>query len=286
MVDDELTVLLSEPFARAFEAADEAPPAAATATATAVSGPGPGLRQRLHSRVQATREAEAGMVTVRLRRQAGQALAPGVLSRLLYAAPQPASLRPGEPLRAQLLDVAAGHALDPAVLGPSAERMARHLEWLVVSGAAEVDGQSLSDRDYLVIPAGCDSPRWQATRDLRLFLRESPAGPASSAPATHLVRDAEAGWPDFAPGIQRRVLWQSGGQAALLYYAQAGASVPNHVHGHDEECLMVQGELFLDDVLLQTGDYQLAPAGGGHRITHTDTGVVIYAHGDLDLQFV
>ena len=59
-----------------------------------------------------------------------------------------------------------------------------------------------------------------------------------------------------------------------------------HDHGHDEECLMLQGELFLDDVLLQEGDYQLAPAGTSHRITETDTGVVIYAHGDLDLRFV
>jgi quercetin dioxygenase-like cupin family protein len=100
------------------------------------------------------------------------------------------------------------------------------------------------------------------------------------------VRDAEAGWPEFAPGIRRRVLWQHGTQAALLYHADAGARVPQHRHGHDEECLMLQGELFLDDLLLQPGDYQLAPAGSGHRVTETDTGVVIYAHGDLDLQFV
>ena len=71
----------------------------------------------------------------------------------------------------------------------------------------------------------------------------------------------------------------------MLYLAQPGAQVPRHTHGHDEECLMVQGELFLDDLLLQPGDYQLAPAGTGHFITETDTGVVIYAHGDLDLQF-
>ena len=32
--------------------------------------------------------------------------------------------------------------------------------------------------------------------------------------------------------------------------------MPQHTHGHDEECLMVQGELFLDDLLLQEGDYQ------------------------------
>lgn len=49
---------------------------------------------------------------------------------------------------------------------------------------------------------------------------------------------------------------------------------------------MLQGELFLDDLLLQAGDYQLALAGSGHRITETDTGVVIYAHGDPDLQFL
>ena len=49
---------------------------------------------------------------------------------------------------------------------------------------------------------------------------------------------------------------------------------------------MVQGELFLDDLLLQTGDYQLAPAGTRHRVTHTDTGAVLYAHGDLELHFV
>ena len=100
------------------------------------------------------------------------------------------------------------------------------------------------------------------------------------------MHDRQAGWPDFAPGIQRRVLWQHQGQAALLYFAQPGASVPVHSHGHDEECLMVQGELFLDDMLLQAGDYQLAPAGSGHRVTATDTGVVIYAHGDLDLKFI
>ena len=110
--------------------------------------------------------------------------------------------------------------------------------------------------------------------------------PAAAGMAPSTVHDGLAGWPDYAPGIQRRVLWQHAGQAAMLYFAQPGATVPLHTHGHDEECLMVQGELFLDDTLLQEGDYQLAPAGTGHGITETDIGVVIYAHGDLDLKFV
>jgi quercetin dioxygenase-like cupin family protein len=130
-----------------------------------------------------------------------------------------------------------------------------------------------------VLPAG-STPQLASRDGAHVFVREAE-GPVERT----LVRDAEAGWPEFAPGIRRRVLWTDAGQAALLYRADPGAAVPGHGHGHDEECLMVQGELFLDDVLLQQGDYQLAPAGTGHRITETDTGVIIYAHGDLDLQF-
>jgi quercetin dioxygenase-like cupin family protein len=81
------------------------------------------------------------------------------------------------------------------------------------------------------------------------------------------------------------VLWQGAGQASMLYHAEAGASVPEHGHGHDEECYAVQGEIFLDDLLMQPGDYQVAPAGSGHVSTATDTGTVLFVHGDAELQF-
>jgi quercetin dioxygenase-like cupin family protein len=155
-----------------------------------------------------------------------------------------------------------------------------------MQGSARIGSQWLSLRDYHVCPQRSPAlPLHAGDEGALLFLRES-AVPLESGDTTHTVLDHDAGWPDFAPGIQRRVLWQRAGQAAMLYYAQPGASVPLHTHGHDEECLMVQGELFLDDVLLEAGDYQLAPAGTGHHTTATDTGVVIYAHGDLDLRFV
>jgi len=35
---------------------------------------------------------------------------------------------------------------------------------------------------------------------------------------------------------------QRDGEAALLCYAQPGTAEPEHTHGHDEECLMEQGE--------------------------------------------
>jgi quercetin dioxygenase-like cupin family protein len=264
--------LVSGPFARAWD------------TPGADVQAGAAIGERLKARVQASHSAEAGLVTVRRRRAQPRPLGAGVSEELLYLAKPGLALRPGEPQRARLIQLAAGSEPEPDLLAAAAQ----HREWLVLSGELTADGLAVGERDYIVTPAGSPSPAWRAQTAACLFVRESlPADSGSSSSAgLALVRDAEAGWPDFAPGIQRRVLWQHAGQAAMLYYAQPGAMVPNHMHGHDEECLMVQGELFLDDVLLQPGDYQLAPAGSGHRLTHTDTGVVIYAHGDLDLQFV
>jgi hypothetical protein len=254
--DADLTPLLSEPFAQAWV------------------GPAqiPALRSRLSGRLGRSLAAEQGLTTVRRRQTLPEPLAAGALQRWLYRAPPGRSLRPGEPRSARVIELPAGAELAlPAAAGAC--------EFLVLQGALAVDAQALGLYDFLLLPAG-QAPVLASAGGAQVFVRE-----ADGAASHTLVRDADAGWPEFAPGIRRRVLWSAAGQAALLYRADPGAAVPCHSHGHDEECFMVDGELFLDDVLLQRGDYQLAPAGSGHRITETDTGVVLYAHGDLDLRF-
>ncbi len=255
--DDDLSPLLSEPFAQAW------------------ASPAPGLPgrmgERLGERLARSLKAEQGMVTVRRRKAQVDALTEGVQQRWLYRASAGRALRPGEPQAASVIELEAGASFALPAGGAR--------EFLVMRGSVEIDGESLSLRDFLLLPAG-STPHLVSRDGAHVFVREG-----EGAVERTLVRDQEAGWPEFAPGIRRRVLWAGGGQAALLYRADPGANVPNHSHGHDEECLMVQGELFLDDLLLQTGDYQLAPAGTGHRITETDTDVILYAHGDLDLQF-
>lgn len=263
----DLEPLLSEPFASAW---------AADASGSS-GGAAPALRARLLQRLAASRAQCAGMVTSRLKRLAATEPAAGVAVRTLYAAPADRAARPGEPVRARLIELQPGSRW----AGPDARC---HREWLVLRGSARIGATALRQRDYHAAPAGSAGGAVHSEAGAWLFLRES-ALEAAAGDAPFTVRDADAGWPVFAPGIRRRVLWQRDGQAAMLYHAQAGAAVPQHSHGHDEECLMVQGELFLDDLLLQQGDYQLAPAGSGHRVTHTDTGVVIYAHGDLELRF-
>jgi quercetin dioxygenase-like cupin family protein len=265
-VDRELEPLLGEPFASAWAAGTACPEAGAA------------VRGRLLDRLAASRAEAGAMFTARRSRQMSVEPAFGVRTSLLYAAASDRALRPGEPLRVRLVEMKAGSLW----AGPEP---VCHREWLVLQGSVWLGDEPLQLRDYHVAPAASPARGLRTEAGALLFLRESAAR-AGEDPTPFTVRDHDAGWPDYAPGIQRRVLWQHAGQAAMLYYAQPGASVPIHTHGHDEECLMVQGELFLDDVLLRLGDYQLAPAGTGHRITETDTGVVIYAHGDLDLKFV
>lgn len=237
-----------------------------------------GLRSKLLDRVSASRGKSRETFTVRRRRLACEELASGVRGGTLYRAPTGRALRPGEPVRTSLIEIEAGSEWP----GPAADH---HREILVLQGAVRWGDETLGLRDYHVAPAGSAAPRVRAFENAVLFLRESRV-PAACLDSPITVRDGQADWPDYAPGIKRRVLWKHDGQAAMLYYAQPGACVPLHAHGHDEECLMVQGELFLDDVLLQQGDYQLAPAGTNHQTTATDTGVIVYAHGDLDLKFM
>jgi hypothetical protein len=259
---DDLSPLLSDPFARAWSAAG-----------TLSAAPRAGLATRLAG----SREREAGMTTTRLRRTRAEPLGGGVAERLLYRAEAGRPLRAGEPLRARLLELAPG-----AQLACVPRLAAADAEWLVLDGELSLGTQRLGPCDYLV-QAADDELALASGSGARVFVRESPW---RAGTRTQRVLDAEAGWPDYGPGIRRRVLWQQGDEAALLYRVEAGAFVPDHVHGHDEECLMVAGELFLDDVLMQAGDYQIAPVGSHHLLTRAETAGILYGHGDLNLRFV
>jgi len=225
------------------------------------------LRARLLARVAASAAAASAMHTRRHADAPLQAAAAGVRSAELYAAAR-GPARPGEPRRVRLVELAPGaqwlHTSD-----------AGRCEWLVMRGQVRVNGHALDEHDFLIEPGG---PVQAGAAGALLLLRE-----ADVPTAPLLQRAAEAPWGDFAPGIRRRVMWHQQGEAAMLYRTEPDAAVPRHAHGHDEECLMLEGDLFLDDVLLRPLDYQLAPAGSGHGGVFTDTGVLLYAHGDVEL---
>ncbi|MBL8326378.1 MAG: cupin domain-containing protein [Rubrivivax sp.] len=250
--------------------------------ARAAAAPVPtALRRRLFARVLQSAAASRALHTRRHADTVPVSPAPGVTLRSLYEATPGIARRPGEPEAVTLVELAPG-AVWPACTGAAPAAPGLQREWLVLRGSVQVDGITLAAHDYHVVPAGVSGGAWASRDGALVYLRQARPGPG--APAAAVTQHATtATWDDYAAGIRRRVLWRQGRQAAMLYHAQPGAAVPHHGHQHDEECLMLAGDFFLDEVLLRRLDYQVAPAGTEHRLAHTDTGVVIYAHGDIDL---
>lgn len=271
-LDDEATCLLQGPLAEAWPAR---PP------------PGGGLRDRLTRRVADSARRIGAMVNVPRAERLTTEHTPGCGVQLLYRAAAGAAQRPGEPLCVRWVELAAGASW---LVPEGAPDVAR--DWLLVRGSLrlETEGEAaltLQPLDH--VAQGRRASRAAAcvtagAEGAALLLREHAWPAGQGADGSEVSREAPEEWQDHAPLLKRRVLWQHGPVAAMLWLAAPGAEVPQHSHGHDEECLMLHGDLFQDDCLLRQGDYQLAPAGSGHVTVTTDTGALIYAHGDLDMQ--
>lgn len=95
-------------------------------------------------------------------------------------------------------------------------------------------------------------------------------------------RAADQSWRPFLPGVSVRVLHtdaKSGMQTAL-WKMDPGARIPAHPHGHDEECLILEGALLHRGETFGAGDYMMAPAGSRHATIHAPNGVVMLIRGE------
>jgi quercetin dioxygenase-like cupin family protein len=269
--DEMLTPLLDEAFAQQLQTEQQTSPA---------------LLAKILGRAQRAIEQASDKKLTRASRVATTIISDGVSAKTLYVCDR-AEPRLGEPLRVCLLEFAPASCLNmtQAVALGALTNGAVDREWLVVTGDFTLHGETLTERDYKIMPRDFASADCESRSGARVLVRESkPAISLSAQPASTL--DSSDDWPVYAPGIRRRILWQRDGQAAMLYLTEPMAEVAHHSHHYDEECFMVQGELYLDDILLMEGDYQLAPHGTEHHVTRTDTGVVLFAHGDFDLRFI
>lgn len=244
---------------------------------------------RLRERAGRSAAAHRGLCTVRRGRAAGYPadrgvrvydcfvdaafriacldLAPGV------AMPWPQGVRAQEVLvmRGAVVDPDAG-AGAPSLLGPLAHATRRREDagpWHAgEAGASVYVRQRLADDAAL--PAA--EARWWHQATAR-----------SSAPGDPRARPSS--WRAVAPGVQVRMLCgvMTGDQpvASMMVRLAPGAQAGSHGHEVDETCLMLEGDLFLGDILLQAGDFQLAPAGTRHVDVTSDAGCLFYFHGDV-----
>jgi hypothetical protein len=235
------------------------------------------VRSRLLGRVADSAERHRGLVVVRPRHLPALPLAEGVTVRWLYRTDSTRARRAGEPQRLALIALQAGARLDSG-LGLAH----RHSEWLVMSGSVTLDGVALDTLDHHGHAASPREPVLASAAGATIYLRDNGDEPSPAGTS----RERQAQWENFAPGIRRRLLWQAGNACAYVARAQVGAAVPAHGHRNDEECLMIEGELFTGDILIREHEFQLAPAGFEHGLVQAATACVVYLRGDAELDIL
>lgn len=237
----------------------------------------PQVRSRLLGRVADSAQRHQGLITVRTRQVPAQLLAEGATVRWLYEADATRARRAGEPQRLALIELRRGARLTSGLgLGN------RNSEWLVVSGSVTLDGVALDTLDHHGHAASGREPVLASAEGATIYLRDNGDEPSPAGTS----RERHAQWENFAPGIRRRILWQAGNACAYLARAQLGAAVPAHGHRNDEECLMIEGELFTGDILVCEGEFQLAPAGLKHGLVQAATACLVYLRGDAELDIL
>jgi len=260
------------------------------------------LSERLMARVARSAEANRPMQTLRREDRRWQARAPGVRSCRQHADEQACTslveVAPGAGWPGQGCGAWAALHGDPAA---ATAGDAAH-ELLVLAGELILDdGSALGPQDYRFMPRAAGASACAATdtapaalawrsgpEGARLLLRSSLPGRSEFAesPDGFVQRAAEAGWAPLRRGVDIRPLQTAGGRISMLVRVAAGARVPAHGHDRGEECLMVQGELFLGDVLLREDEYQFAPAGTAHGELASDAGCVLFFCGAIDPDLV
>ena len=101
-----------------------------------------------------------------------------------------------------------------------------------------------------------------------LRLRERVVARFAARPRTSVtVKAADGEWQPLAPGVSVKLLRIDTAADNMTAYVrmQPGASLESHAHGQTEECLLLEGEIFIGRYRLGAGDMHVAEAGTVHE---------------------
>jgi quercetin dioxygenase-like cupin family protein len=107
-------------------------------------------------------------------------------------------------------------------------------------------------------------------------VRDERAAEPSSPPGLVTIRGDAGEWHELAPGVHMKPLHHAGQARSFLVRLAAGATLPPHEHEADEECMVVEGEVFLGDVRVVAGDYHVAKGGSRHGIVRSPHGALLF----------
>lgn len=96
------------------------------------------------------------------------------------------------------------------------------------------------------------------------------------------VRAAEGEWLPLAPGVSIKLLRRDGTAGNMTAYIRMapGASLESHVHAQTEECLILQGEIFIGAHRVSAGDMHVAAAGTAHAAISSPRGALLLVRAE------
>jgi anti-sigma factor ChrR (cupin superfamily) len=122
----------------------------------------------------------------------------------------------------------------------------------------------------------------QADRDamhLRITQRIADGAP----PGTVTIRAADMRWTDAGAGVQVKVLRmdRERNDQTVLIRMQPGAVVVGHRHTQEEECWVLEGEIFIGGHRLSQGDMHVARPGVEHEPIRAPNGALLMIRSEM-----
>jgi anti-sigma factor ChrR (cupin superfamily) len=112
-------------------------------------------------------------------------------------------------------------------------------------------------------------------------MRERVLQRIRASKALTTIQADEGEWQPFSPKVSIKVLRRDVHTQSYLLKLEPGALVLPHVHGEDEECMVLEGEVRIGDLVAKAGAYHLAPKGVPHEPISSETGALLFLRGAI-----
>jgi quercetin dioxygenase-like cupin family protein len=105
---------------------------------------------------------------------------------------------------------------------------------------------------------------------------------------TQTVRSEQIAWLAAWPNVWVKLLRQDPADnlQMVLFKIKPGGVVPAHVHTKEEECLVLDGEIFIGAHRVGAGDLHIAKPGAAHGDITTRTGATVLVRSEIPPRYL
>lgn len=109
---------------------------------------------------------------------------------------------------------------------------------------------------------------------------------AEPPPSTFTIRATDMQWVTVGPGVEVKVLRadRERNDQTVMIRMQPGSVVVGHRHTQEEECLILEGEVFIGDYRLSQGDMHVARPGAVHAPIRAPHGALLIIRSEMPPQ--